>query len=128
MLLATDGRAVGEGCAGTAEGRLLGPAWRIETIAGEAVMGRRPVTLEFRPGGWVGGQGPCNRFMGPWRMEQDALRIGPLAATMMMCEEPAMRPERALHEVLGSVLRHRFDESGALVIQADDGRGISATR
>lgn len=127
-LLATDGRVLGEGCAGTAEGRLLGPAWRIETIAGEAVMGRRPVTLEFRPGGRVGGQGPCNRFMGAWRMEQDALRIGPLATTMMMCEEPAMRQEQALHEVLGGVLRHRFDESGALVIQADEGRGISARR
>ncbi|WP_198669147.1 META domain-containing protein [Elioraea thermophila] len=126
--LAIAGAVVGEGCAGTAEGRLLGPAWRIEAIAGEAAMGRRPVTIEFRPGGRVGGQGPCNRFMGPWRMEEGALRFGPLAATMMMCEDPAMRQEQALHEVLGGALRHRFGEDGALVIEASEGRVITARR
>ena len=39
-----------------------------------------------------------------------------------------MRQERALHEVLGGVQRYHFDEVGALVIQADEGRGISARR
>lgn len=126
--LAIAGAVVGEGCAGTAEGRLLGSAWRIEAIAGEAAMARRPATLEFRPGGRVSGQGPCNRFMGPWRMEEGALRFGPLAATMMMCEEPAMRQERALHEVLGAVLRHWFGEDGALVIEAGEGRVVIARR
>lgn len=34
----------------------------------------------------VSGTGGCNRFKGPISIEDDAIQIGPLAATKMMCE------------------------------------------
>jgi heat shock protein HslJ len=55
--------------------------------------------------GRVSGSGGCNRFSGGWTGPVDALAIGPLAATMMACEEEAMAVEGAVLRRLGEVAR-----------------------
>jgi heat shock protein HslJ/uncharacterized membrane protein len=111
-----------EGCGASPAGRLVGEAWRVESLAGAALAGlRAPVTLDFVAPDAVGGQAPCNRYRGSWRLEGERLSFGPMAATMMACPEPAMGHEQRLFRLLGSASAHRFDETGALVIEGEGG-------
>ncbi|MFQ3623694.1 MAG: META domain-containing protein, partial [Acetobacteraceae bacterium] len=125
--LTVEGRTV-SGCGSSPEGRLIGAAWTVESIAGEASAGRRPVTIEFRAGGRLGGQGPCNVYLGGWAMPEGRLRIDRVASTMMMCPEPMMAQERRLHGILQSVREVRFGEDGSLVIEGGDGASLVARR
>lgn len=43
--------------------------------------------------GVASGSGGCNRFSGGYEVDGDSLTIGPLAGTMMACEEPKMTVE-----------------------------------
>jgi heat shock protein HslJ len=52
-----------------------------------AVEGAR-VTANFDDEGRVAGSGGCNRFMATYEVDGDAIRIGPVAGTRMMCSEP----------------------------------------
>jgi heat shock protein HslJ len=111
-----------EGCGASPAGRLVGAAWRVESLGGALLAGSRaPVTLDFVAPDAAGGQGPCNRYRGAWRLEGERLVFGPMAATMMLCPEPAMSQEQALFRLLGTARGHRFDETGALVIEGEGG-------
>ena len=46
------------------------------------------VTANFDDEGRVAGSGGCNRFMATFEVDGDAIRIGPVAGTRMMCAEP----------------------------------------
>lgn len=73
---------------------LLGPAmaddddaplaakWIAFELNGKAVAGP---TLDYAADK-VSGTGGCNQFNGPISIEDDAVQIGPLASTRMMCE------------------------------------------
>ena len=52
-----------------------------------AMEGAR-VTAIFDDEGRVAGSGGCNRFMATFEVDADAIRIGPVAGTRMMCAEP----------------------------------------
>ncbi len=43
--------------------------------------------------GVASGSGGCNSFSGGYEVDGDSLTIGPLAGTMMACEEPKMTVE-----------------------------------
>lgn len=51
------------------------------------------LTATFTPDGKVSGSSGCNTFTGAYELEGDALTVGPLASTMMACEQPAMDQE-----------------------------------
>lgn len=55
--------------------------------------------------GRVSGSGGCNRFTGGWSGSTEALAIGPLAGTMMACEDEAMAVEDLVLRRLGEVAR-----------------------
>lgn len=116
------------GCGSTPEDRLIGATWMVERIAGEPSAGRRPVTIAFHADGRLGGQGPCNLFLGGWAMPEGRLRIDRVASTMMVCPEPRMAQERRLHGILQSVRDVRFGEDGSLVIEGGDGATLVARR
>ena len=46
--------------------------------------------------GSASGSGGCNNFSGPYEVDGDSLTIGPLAGTMMACEEAKMAVEAAV--------------------------------
>ena len=46
------------------------------------------------------GFGGCNRFSGGYDVDGESISIGPLAATMMACEEPKMAAEAAYFPAL----------------------------
>lgn len=47
---------------------------------------------------------------------------------MRACEPPLMQQEGALFDILRNAARHWFEDGGALVIEAVDGRTIRARR
>jgi heat shock protein HslJ len=85
------------------------------------------ITLAFDEGG-VSGSAGCNRFSGSYRLADDALTVGALRTTRMMCAEPAgiMEQERAFLAALGSaaVVRREGDRlvlrtaAGAIALSA----------
>jgi heat shock protein HslJ len=112
------------GCAASPPlaGTLAGPAWTLESIAGEAPA--RPSTLRFEEGR-LAGQGPCNRYAGAWRIEGGALSIGPLVATRMACPEPAMAQEARLLRLLDSARLERLTADRLEIIGADGARLVA---
>ena len=84
------------GCGGDDDGAdappLEGTAWAV--VSGvEAPADAVPMlTLE---GGNASGFGGCNTFRGGYELDGDSIAIGPLAATLMACEEPKMAAEGA---------------------------------
>lgn len=67
-------------------------------FAGES--GPRARFISFSADGHVSGHGGCNRFMGQYKQEGEALALGPLAATRMACPEADMAREQELFKLL----------------------------
>jgi heat shock protein HslJ len=86
-----------------------GPIWRLTDLRGlDPIALRdatRPVTAGFKAGRISGFSG-CNQFFGPYALEGDRVVIGPLAGSMMACEEPSMAVENAVHAALAGTFRY----------------------
>ena len=86
-----------------------GPIWRLTDLRGldPRVLrdATRPVTAGFKAGRISGFSG-CNQFFGPYTLDRDRVVIGPLAGSMMACEEPAMKVENAVHAALAGTFRY----------------------
>jgi len=98
-------------CPGAQTPPLRGTSWQLQSLEGargpqQPPAGGRPVELLFDPDSErVSGSGGCNRLMGGFSLDGDALRFSPLASTKMACGEPVMDFElsvlRALEQVRG---------------------------
>ncbi len=60
----------------------LAASWTATELNGKPVVG---LTFDYTADK-VSGTGGCNRFSGPISIEDDAIQIGPLASTKMVCE------------------------------------------
>ncbi len=108
---------------------LEGPAWRLTSLSGqnrEALAAiSRGVTARFGAGHVAGFSG-CNQYAGTYAIKGDRLTVGPLAGTMMACEEPAMKIENAFRGAFAGELRYAIEkdsltltsDSATLVFQA----------
>jgi len=65
------------------------------------------------------GRGGCNQFFGDYKLEGEGIRIGPLASTLMYCEE-TMAVEDAFFKALGTVRMLRLEED-AMEMWSEDG-------
>ncbi|MEE4145147.1 MAG: META domain-containing protein [Halieaceae bacterium] len=87
---------------------LEGTSWRLGSLGGESLSALaaspRPVIARFEAGRLSGFSG-CNNFMGSYSVDGDSLAIGPLAGSMMACDEDVMAIENALHAALSAVNR-----------------------
>ena len=97
---------------------LTGAEWQIYELAGSETLPVTP-TLAFSDEGRFSGMGGCNRMMGSFTQDDTALRFGQVAATMMICPEPQMNLERAVHDALSRVTAHRFDEDTLVLLDGD---------
>jgi heat shock protein HslJ len=86
-----------------------GPIWRLTDLRGlDPIVLRdatRPVTASFKAGRISGFSG-CNQFFGSYTFDRDRVAIGPLAGSMMACEEPSMAVENAVHAALAGTFRY----------------------
>lgn len=70
----------------------------------------------------VSGTGGCNRFSGPITIEDDAVQIGPLAATKMMCEGKS-EIEAQYFSALEAA-RSFVSNGDTLTLKGEDGRDL----
>lgn len=110
---------------------LAGYRWKLESAADaqgkriDALFpgGDRILTLSFE-GGKVGVSGGCNRIGGAYETDaQGKLKIGSLQSTLMACDEPLMKADRAVSDLLAKPLEARVEESAPprLRLIADNG-------
>ena len=99
---------------------LPGSAWQVTTFAGQTPLADHAITFEFDNEGNIAGDGSCNRFGGPCKIEGDKIEIGPLRSTRRACEPEVMQQEHKFLALLGAATAWSMD-SGELVLAAPDG-------
>lgn len=82
-----------------AEGPLDGTSWAVTEIAGTPGSGATLVFTDGAAGGFAG----CNSFRAEVTADATTLTFGPIASTMMACDEPIMAFEASYLEALSSV-------------------------
>ena len=93
-------------------------SWVAFELNGKAVEGP---TLQYTTEK-VSGTGGCNQFNGPITIEDDAVQIGPLASTRMMCEGKA-DVEAQYFAALQAARTFTLDGE-VLVLKAEDGHAL----
>jgi heat shock protein HslJ len=112
---------------------LAGTSWKVMNYNNgkEAVVGlltATEITLNFGADNQVSGNSGRNTYSGGYEVSGDALKVGPLASTMMACDQPAgvMDQEQqylaalqnaATFEIAGDTLTIR-DAGGAMQVVA----------
>lgn len=93
------------------------------------VQGSTP-TLAFAEDGTLSGTGGCNQLTGSFEVDGNAITIGPLASTMMSCEEPAgvMEQEAALVVALNSAAVYTIEGERLELRRADAVMAATLTR
>ena len=99
---------------------LVGTQWQLIQLDGKTIQpeeGKFTVTL-LADDNRITGVGACNRLMGKYETtEKGALKIGPLASTMMAC--PGMEQENAFAKALESTTH--YDMDGPMLLLLSDG-------
>jgi heat shock protein HslJ/uncharacterized lipoprotein YbaY len=121
-----DGR-VFRGCGGEPETLLVGAEWVVDGIDGRMVE-RSRATLDFGVDGRLAGRATCNVFSAGFSVTGERLTIGPTAVTSSACAPDLMEQERRFLDILRGVLRFDVTDAGALVLEAERGRRITARR
>jgi heat shock protein HslJ len=121
-----DGRTY-RGCGGDPESLLVGGEWTVEDIDGRKVD-RSRATLDFGVDGRLAGKASCNAYTTGYTLTGEALTIGPTATTRMSCAPALMEQERLFLDILQRVRTFDVTDAGALVLQDDRGRKITARR
>lgn len=93
-------------------------SWTAVELNGKPVEG---LTLDYTTDK-ASGTGGCNRFNGPINIEDDAIQIGPLASTKMMCEGKS-EIESQYFAALQAARSFTID-GGMLVLKDDGGKVI----
>lgn len=105
----------GPAFAGDDEDGPLAASWVATELNGQRVEG---LTFDYTTEK-VSGTGGCNRFSGPISIEDDAIQIGPLAATKMACEGKS-KIETQYFTALEAA-RSFVVEGDVLTLKAEDG-------
>ena len=104
---------------------LVGTEWQLVQLGGRSVQpqaDRFHITFQSEEGR-ITGVGACNRVFGPFEEgEKRALRIGPLASTMMAC--PDMKTEREFTEALEATTHYDMDGSMLLLLSNGELRAV----
>lgn len=116
------------GCGGDPASLLHGREWVVEDINGAAPVDGSRATLNFGDNGRVSGRASCNSYTGQYSLSGEGLTISSTAGTMMACAPPLMRQEGLFFGVLRDVRRFDVRPDGALFLQTDDRRTITARR
>ena len=124
----TWGETVVRGCGGDPHDLLVGDEWQVVSMDEAPLLEDSHATLAFLPGERLAGLASCNRYMGAYQLTGETMEVGPLASTRMACAEPLMDQELSFMRLLESVRQHHFDEDGALILEADEGRSLRAVR
>ncbi len=127
VTVATGGKTL-KGCGGDPASLLAGNEWKVESIAGVAMLAQGRPTLSFTEVGRIAGNGSCNRYSAAFTMSGEGLTVGAAAATKMACAPALMQQEDNFFKVLATVFRHDVTGLNTLVLEGKDGKKIVAKR
>ena len=75
--------------------------WKLVKLPGTPLPQMKDVYIRFDPEkSTAGGNAGCNRFTGQYTVNGNSLKLGPVAATKMMCTEEVMPVETAFLQAL----------------------------
>ncbi|MBC7519998.1 MAG: META domain-containing protein [Sandarakinorhabdus sp.] len=122
-----EGKRLVQGIEPVIAGTLAGGPWLVEDINGGGVIDDARVDLAFAEGR-VSGRSGCNRFSGDWQQAAQAIKLGPLMGTRMACAPAIMVMEAKFLAALEATTTVVFDNSGAALLKAPDGRVVKIRR
>lgn len=104
---------------------LIGGNWSATMInngkgAVSSLVAGSEVNAMFDAKGTVTGKGGCNNYNGPFTTQGDNIKIGPVASTMMACEEAVMAQEMAYFKALENTATYTI-RGNTLELRAADG-------
>lgn len=104
---------------------LTGTKWTATMIntgtgAVSSLVNGTEVTALFDAKGTVSGKGGCNNYNGPFTLDGSNIKIGPVASTMMACEEAVSKQEMAYFKALGNATTYSI-QSDKLELRSADG-------
>lgn len=107
---------------------LSGHEWKVTHFAdGSAPTAGEP-GLTFGADGHLSGPSGCNRFMGSWAANGQAISFSQIASTMMACPEAQMETERKMLQSFEKITWFSLTPGGALELMGADGLILRATR
>jgi heat shock protein HslJ len=106
---------------------LEGTRWQVRSINGETLPTTSAYQVEFRGGRFAGKFG-CNSFSGPYRLGQESIFVGPVAATEMACAGDAMAHEAAGFAALSRPLRIFWTDLGARLVLTSSAGSLDLSR
>jgi heat shock protein HslJ len=104
---------------------LTGANWSATMInngkgAVSSLVAGSEVSAMFNTNGSVTGKGGCNNYNGPFTTQGNTVKIGPVASTMMACEEAVMQQETAYFNALQNSATYTI-RGDTLELRAADG-------
>lgn len=104
---------------------LTGTKWSATMIntgtdAVASLVAGTEVNALFDAKGTVSGKGGCNNYNGGFTVDGNNIKIGPLASTMMACEEPVLKQEMAFFKALENSATYSI-QSDKLELRSADG-------
>jgi heat shock protein HslJ len=111
---------------------LAGTSWEVTSYnngkqAVVSALTGSSLTVVFNEDGTISGSGGCNNFNGSYEVDGSAITIGPLASTLMACEQDVMDQEAAYLAALQSAATYQVEGSMLEVRTKDGALAIIAT-
>jgi len=98
--------------------------WSLQTLNVNQIPVGVLQTIRFSAANTTTGSGGCNQFNGPYVVNGQSLRIGPLTSTSMACEDNISTQEQAYLQALQSTTS--FEQSGnQLILRDGSGREVA---
>ncbi len=102
---------------------LEGTEWTLVELHGSAVVlsdGESAPHLLLDPEeARLSGSGGCNRLIGRFEREGDALRLQQIGTTRMICPEPIMQREAAFLDALATTTRFELDGPSLVLLAGE---------
>lgn len=100
--------------------------WVVEDINRGGIIDRSRVTLNFGNDGRITGRASCNNYVGAYQVDGRSLQLSQLATSRRACAPALNEQETRFVQTLEQISRFRLDETGALILEGDEGGSLKA--
>lgn len=107
--------------------QITGKVWELQEMFSREVSAEKPLTIEFLDNGQVRGFAGCNDFTGPYTLDGDDLKLGPLASTRKACGAALGEQEYSYLFFLSKISSVRVDDGELHLLSKDFPRSMHYT-
>jgi heat shock protein HslJ len=93
---------------------LSGTSWVVTSVGGTTTLPDTRPTMVFGVDGQLQGTGGCNGYGGPYQLDGDAIEVGDLASTLILCEGEVGTQEAAFMAALRGATTWQITADGGL--------------